>query len=240
MAFFQAFLISIGVKIAGGIGRVHLVNQRYLAVVKAKLILGVYQYQPMLIGYLLAAFEHLECFFADFSPNFFLNNSVLQNFLLRDIFIMTFLSFSGRREDRLFKFLVLHHAIGELYPAKFPLARIIDSPGVSCKAGTNNDLNRHGITFFSDCDVGMGHIQHVCFYQVLYLLKPKRRQLIQDLSLEGDSLIHNVIESGNAIAHHNAQRLLIKVIHVAYLAVVGAGQTFNVGFCNAMFQCFSS
>src|SRR5690625_4633948 len=102
---------------------------------------------------------------------------------------------------------------------------------MSRQASSYDNFDGDRLTFFGNGHIGVGHIDDMSGYQVIYLVECKRGQGIEDLSLVRDGLLHDMIKSRNPVTGNDAELVFAQGINIPYLAPVGRARTGYVSLC---------
>src|SRR4029078_7900072 len=106
----------------------YLIHQVDRAADLSKFIFGIYQDKSLFGRYLFSPFEQLEGIFADDIPIGGGDQSFRDNFVRRDIFVMTLFSLGGRSDNRGGKIIILSHTVRHGSAAQYPLTGRVCSP----------------------------------------------------------------------------------------------------------------
>ncbi len=95
LAFLETLLITFGIEIARRVGGVNLVDEYHLAVAFAELIFCIDEYQPFLLSHLGAEGEELAGVVFHHLVVFLAHESLCDDFLAGDVFVMAFSRLCG-------------------------------------------------------------------------------------------------------------------------------------------------
>ena len=128
LALRELLFVAVGIEVATAVRRVNLVNEDDLSVTLAELVLRVNQDEPLCCGNLRTALEEGTRVLHHRLPVFLADQSLLDDFLGRDVLVVSFLSLCGRGDDGFWELLVLLHAFRKLHSAEFTAACFVLAP----------------------------------------------------------------------------------------------------------------
>ena len=216
----KLLLIAISIEVAAGVGCVYFVNQIHLAVALAKLILRVHQNESLLSSNLGAQFEEGIGVFLHHLIVLLAHQSLSDDFLLRDVLVVTLVSLRSRCDDRLRELLVLLHALRQGDATQRAVTSLILSPCRASQVATDNHLHAETLALQSHRHHGVGRSQFPVRHDVSTCIEELRRNLIQHLSLERDALGQHHIECRDSVSSNHHHQVIVDVIHVTYFAVI--------------------
>ena len=132
------------------------VDEVYLSVAFSKLIFGVDKYQTMLCGDFRAALEELAGVLFHLLVVGFVDDALGDDFLARDVFIVSGLGFCGRGDDWFGEFLVLLHPVGEAYAAYLAASCLIVTPCATGEVAADNHLHAESSHLSPTVTIGSG------------------------------------------------------------------------------------
>ena len=216
----QAFGVALGVEVARGVGRVYFVHQVDLAVVFAKLVLRVDQYEAALGGYFRAALEEGEGVLLEQGILLGSGEAACQNFLFRDVLVvLAYFSLGGGGDDGRGELLVFTHALGQGDAANLAHTALVGTPGAAAQVAAHNHFNGEALAHHAHGDHGVGRGEFPVRADVGGGVEELRCNLVEHLTLEGDALGQNDVEGRNAVGGHHHEAVA-QGVDVAHLAVV--------------------
>ena len=222
LALGETLLIAVGIEIAAAVGSVYFIDEVYLAVALAKLILCVDKDEPMLSGDFGAALEEGKCVSLELVVVFLGYEAGADDLLAADILVVSFVGLGGGGDDGCGELLILDHAFGQLDAAEGACASLIFAPGAASEVAAHNHLDTEAFTFEAHGDHGVGSGKFPIGEDVGGGIEELSGNLVEDLSLVGDALGENDVESRDAVGDHHGHIFVVDVIYIANLAYIEA------------------
>jgi len=135
------------------------------------------------------------------------------------------------RENRFGKTLVLAHAVGQGHAAQLAATLLILAP---CRTGQNaadNHLHAESLTLEAHRHHRVGRRQFPVGTNVRGRVEKFGRNLVEHLSLVGNTLGQNHVKSGDPVGGHHDNQVVVDVVHVAHLTVIHAFLSFEMKIC---------
>ena len=127
----EALGVTVGIEVAGGVGRVDLVHQDDLAVALAEFVFGVHEDEAFLGGHFGAPLEQGAGVGLELLVILLGDDALGDDLFLGDVLVMAFGGLGGRGDDGLGELLVLHHAFRQRNAAEGAFAGLVFAPGVA-------------------------------------------------------------------------------------------------------------
>src|SRR5690606_30855222 len=134
-----------------------------------------------------------------------------------NIFIVTFGSFGGGRDDRLGQAVVLTEPVGQQLATNFPFASFVFAPGVAYQVTADDHLHLEWLALVTDGYAGIRHRDYPVRYDIFGRFQGLGRDLIEHLAFVWNRPWQHHVESRNPIRSHHDQVFLPDRIHVAHL-----------------------
>lgn len=135
---------------------------------------------------------------------------------------MTLVSLGSWGDDRLRETLVFLHAVGQFHTAELATTVLVLSPGRAGEDRADNHLHTEALTLQTHSDHGVGGGQLPVRTDVGSGIQELRSNLVQYLTLEGNTLRQYDVESRDAVGSYHHHQVVVDVVHIAYLSVVHA------------------
>ena len=229
LAVGQPRLVRLADPPAGGVGRVHLVDEDQLAGVgETELVLRVGEDQPGGGADLGTAGEQRECGRHHLLPEIGVEQVASHDLVTRERFVVAaLLRLGGGRDDRLGERTVLAEAVGELVAVHLAGAVLVHPPqrgvGHAGDVPADDDLDGQRCGRDGHGRVGVGHRDEMVRDQVGGLFEPPRRQLVEHLPLVGHAG-EDAIERREAVGGDDQAALVAERPRGADLAVPTVGE----------------
>ena len=135
-------------------------------------------------------------------------------------------------DDRLGEALVFTHPFGELHAAKLAGAGGILAPGAAGEVAADNHLHGKSLAAVAYGDHRVGSGEAPVGHDVGGSFKKLRSYLVEHLTLEGDPLGEDYIESRDAVGGYHHQKIVGDGVDVAHFTMIhrGLAGEFVIGF----------
>ena len=211
----------------------NLVNQIDLTVALAEFVLRIYENQSLLLGNLLTTGKQLAGIVLHDLVILLADNALGNDFLARDVHVVTFVSLGGWGNDRLGETLVFLHALGQLNTTQLTTAILVLAPCRTRQDRADNHLYTETLTLQTYGNHGVGSSQFPVGADVTGSIQELGSNLVQHLSFVGNALWQNHVKGRNTVCSHHDHQVVTNVVHIAHLSVVHALLSFEVevSFC---------
>ena len=204
------------------------VDEIYLSVSLAELVFRVHEDKSLSLCYLLSSGEEFAGIVFHHLVVFLAHDALCDDFLLGDVQVVSFIGLSGGGDDGFGETLVLLHALGQSHAADFAASLLVFSPGRTGQDGADDHLHSESLAFQTDGDHWVGSGEFPVGADVGGGIEEFGCNLVEHLSLEGDSFGQDDVECRDAVGCHHHHQVVVDVIHVAYLSVVNAFLSFEM------------
>ena len=222
LALEEFLLVAVGIEVAAGVGRVDFVDEINLTVALAKLILRVDEDESLAGGYFLTACEESARVVLHHGVVLSRDDALGNDFLARDVQVVTLVGFRGGRDDGLGESLVLAHAVGQPHAANLAHTFLIVAPCRASEDAADDHLYAEALALQAYGDHRVGRGQLPVGADVAGGIEELGSNLVEHLSFEGDALREDDVEGRDAVGGHHHHQVVVDVIHVAHFAVVHA------------------
>ena len=216
----EALFVAFGIEVAGGVGRVDLVDEVNLAVLLPEFVLRVDEDQATLTCHLLTTLEESVGVGLEQLVVFFADQTGADDLLAGDILVMADIFLRGGGDDGRGEGFVLTHTVGELDTAEGAFACLISTPSRAGEVATDDHLYTEGLTAQAERYHGVGSGDEPVGDDVARSFEEVGRDLVEDLSLVGDALGEYDVEGGDAVGGDHRYLLATEEVHVADLAMI--------------------
>ena len=135
---------------------------------------------------------------------------------------MTLVSLGSWGDDRLGETLVLLHTVGQLHTAQLSATVLVLTPCRTSQDRADNHLHTEALTLQANSNHGVWSSQLPVRTDVGSSIQKLSGNLVQYLTLEGNTLGQHYVECRDAIGGHHDQQIVVDVVHIAYLAMIHA------------------
>ena len=227
-ALCQLLLIAVGIEITAGVGGVNLVNEIDLTIALTEFIFGIYEDKSLLLGNLLTACEELAGIVFHHGIVFSAHNALGNDFLLRDVQVVTLVGFGGRSDDGLWETLVLLHTLRQFHATQFATSVLVFAPCAARQDAADNHLYAESLALQAYGHHRVGGSQFPVGADVAGSIQELCSNLVQHLSLEGNALWQDDVEGRDAVGSHHHHQVVVDIIHVTYFTVVNTLLTLKI------------
>ena len=178
----------------------------------------------------LAEREHAEAHGLELVERLRVDQAPLDEICPRDgLVVGPLLGLGRRRDQRPRQRLVLAHPVGQGVARKAPRARLVVLPDRGGRhareIGAHDHLDRQAAALDGAGHVRVGHVDHVVGREVLRLLEPVGRELVQHLTLERDRAQDDVERAQPVGGHEDPPAApAVALPHLAVVVLAEAGQ----------------
>ena len=173
----------------------NLIDEIYLAVTLAKLVLGIDENQALLSGNLLTTLEDAAGVVLHDGVVFSTNDALGDDLLLGDVHVVTLVSFGSRGDDRLWETLVLTHTVRQLHAAKLTASLLVLSPGTTGEDGADDHLHTEALA-----------LQTYGYHWVWGSQLPVRADVGCGIQKLGCNLVEHLSLERNTLRQYNVER----------------------------------
>ena len=230
-ALLELLLVAVGIEVAGRVGRMDFVDEVHLAVLLAELILRVDQDEALLGCHPAASLEEGVGVFLHQFIVLLAHQTLSDDFLFRDVLVVSGFSLGRRGDDGGGELLVFLHSVGESHAAERTAASLVLSPGTAGEIAADNHFHAEAFTLQSDGHHGVGSGNLPVGDNVSSSIQELGCNLVQHLSLEGDAFRQDDIEGRDAVGGNHDQQVVVDVVHIAYLSMINTLLTGKVEVC---------
>ncbi len=209
-----------------------LVDEYHLVAELAELIFRVDEYQPLLGGHLGAALEQTARIALHHLVVLLAHEPLRYDLFARDILIVSGVGLGGGGDYRLGETLVLLHAVGKLHAAQLAASGRIFAPCAARQIAAYDHLHAEALAALAHGHHRIRHGQQPVGTYIRRSLKKVGCDLIEYLSLVGNTLRQYHIECRDAVGGYHDQKVVGKRIHVAYFSVVHSRLSGKVEICS--------
>ena len=215
----------------------YFVNQVDFTVFLTELVFRIHQNQTMLGRNLRSAFKELHGILFEQGIIFGRNQSLTDNLLFRDIFVVeSQFGFGGRGDYGFFELLMFAHSLGQRNTADGACPGLIVPPRAAGEVSADNHFDGKGFTFMPHGHHRVGRSNFPVRANISRRIQRLGRNLVQDLSFERDSLGQHHVKCRDTVRYDHDQVFVVDVIYVAYFAFVQRLLTVEVHV--GLYQCF--
>ena len=209
------------------------VDEDNLAVPLSELVLGVHQDEPLLGSNLRPSLEQSPCVPFHHLVVLLADDALADDFLARDVLVVSLVGLGGRGYDGFGEPLVLPHALGKPHAAQLAASVLVLSPCRARQVAADNHLHAEALSLEPHGHHRVGGCQFPVGHYVGRSVEEACGNLVEALSLEWYALGQNDVESRDTVCGHHHHDVVVDVVHVTDFAVVDAhlsGQV-EVGSC---------
>ena len=213
-----------------------LIDEIDLAVAFAELILGIDENQATFGSDFLPALEQFTGIVLHDGIVLSRYDALLDDFLARDVHVVTFVGLRRGSDNRLGETLVLFHSFGKLHATQLTAAFFVGSPCTTSEDRADDHLHAESFTLQSHRNHRVGSSKFPVGADVACGIQEFGGNLVEHLSLERNTLGKNHVECRDSVRSNHHHQVVVDVVDVSHLTMVNTLLTIEmeIGFSNCV------
>ncbi len=209
----------------------NFVNKINLTVVLSEFVLCVNKDKTLLCSDFLTTSKELTSVVFHHFVVFLRNDTLSNDFLLRDVEVMTFVSLSSWSDNWFWETLVLTHSVRKFNTADFTTTILVVSPSRTSKDATDNHFYAETFTLNTNCNLRVWASKFPVRADVSCCIEELSSNLVEYLSLERNTLRKYNVESRDTVACNHNHDVVVDEITVASLTAINSCLAREVVVC---------